>query len=137
MKIDSRPPTVETCVLDDLRARIRNTRFVDLPQSGGWSLGVDATYFSDLLAAWADSYDWRAVEARVQALPWVLADRGEVPIRAVHQRATAPGAAAVVLLHGWPDSVMRFEKVKAQLRGAPERRFSLTRLAGRLRYPSR
>ena len=59
------------------------------------------------VAHWADRYDWRPHEARVRALPWARAGR----LRVVHQRAADPGAAAVVLLHGWPDSVLRYERV--------------------------
>lgn len=108
---DVLPPVVRAQVLDDLRWRLRNFRLADLPVNEGWSLGVDTAYLNDLLTAWADHYDWRDVEARIRALPWVLAGSRETPVRAVHQRAPTTSAMAVVLLHGWPDSVMRFEKV--------------------------
>ncbi len=108
----SAPPFVEAQVLDDLRSRLRASRFVDLLSAAeGWSLGVDADYLRGLLAAWEKDYDWRDVEARVRALPWVVAGHGQTAMRVVHQRAAEPAAVAVVLLHGWPDSVMRFEKV--------------------------
>ncbi len=109
------PPVVSDGVLADLRARARSFRRVGLPAADGWSMGVDVVYFDELLAAWADGYEWGVVEARVRALPWVVAGRGKVPLRVVHQRAANPDAVAVVLLHGWPDSVMRFEKVLPML----------------------
>ncbi len=109
---DPAPPVVQAQVLEDLRSRLRTSRPVDLLWAAdGWSLGVDADYLRDLLAAWEEDYDWRDVEGRIRSLPWVVAGRGQTALRAVHQRAAEPAAVAVVLLHGWPDSVMRFEKV--------------------------
>jgi len=108
---DPAPPIVPAVVLEDLRTRIRNVHRVDLPGAEDWSLGVDARYLEGLLRTWADEYDWCEVEARVRALPWALTERQEVPIRAVHQRTATPDSPVVVLIHGWPDSVLRFAKV--------------------------
>lgn len=109
------PPVVADTVLADLRARVRSFRRVSLPAADGWSLGVDTRYLDDLLATWADGYQWGRVEARIRALPWVVSGRGQTSLRVVHQRAGSPAAVAVVLLHGWPDSVLRFEKVLPML----------------------
>lgn len=111
MSAGSAPPLVQAPVLDDLRTRLHSFRSVDLLAANGWTLGVDPGYLGDLLAMWEADYDWRKVEARIRSLPWVVAGHGHEALRAVHQRAAEPTAVAVVLLHGWPDSVMRFEKV--------------------------
>jgi pimeloyl-ACP methyl ester carboxylesterase len=109
------PTVVDQSVLDDLHARLRVYRRVAVPAGFGWTRGVDGDYLADLLAYWADSYDWRAHETRLRGLPWVLAGQHGTPIRAVHLRATAADAVPVVLLHGWPDSILRFEKVLPML----------------------
>jgi pimeloyl-ACP methyl ester carboxylesterase len=111
MSTGSAPPLVQAPVLDDLRTRLHSFRSVDLPAANGWTLGIDPGYLGDLLATWETDYDWRKVEARIRSLPWVVAGHEHKALRAVHQRAAEPTAVAVVLLHGWPDSVMRFEKV--------------------------
>lgn len=54
-------------------------------------------------------------EARLRDLPWVLTGEDDTPVRAAHLRATASDAVPVLLLHGWPDSVLRFEKVLPML----------------------
>ncbi|MFF9164278.1 epoxide hydrolase family protein [Streptomyces longwoodensis] len=105
------PPVVEQTVLDDLRRRLAGYRRVDVPDGFGWARGVDGDYLADLLSYWASSYDWREHEARLRALPWALVGRPEAPVRAIHLRAARTDAVAVVLLHGWPDSVLRFERV--------------------------
>ena len=100
------PPRVEDAALEDLRARLRSTRFVGVP-GAAWERGADAGFLADLVAHWADGYDWRAAEARIAALPWVRAGG----LRLLHQRAADPAAPVVVLLHGWPDSFLRFARV--------------------------
>ena len=72
---------------------------------------MDGGALADLVAYWHDTYNWRVHEARLRDLPWVLTDHVETPVRAIHQRSTAPSALTVALLHGWPDSVLRFTKV--------------------------
>ncbi|MFD2416371.1 epoxide hydrolase family protein [Amycolatopsis pigmentata] len=114
---DHAPAPVEQPVLDDLRARLRAYRRVDVPPGFGWDRGADADYLADLAGYWADRYDWREHEARIRNLPWVLVDAGHTPVRAVHLRAPDADAVPVLLLHGWPDSVLRFEKVLPLLTG--------------------
>jgi len=107
---DPAPPAVAPAVLDDLRARLRAYRRVAVPPGHGWDRGVEGDYLAGLLTTWAEDYDWREHEARIRGLPWALADGGP-PIRAIHARADDPDAPAVLLLHGWPDSILRFERV--------------------------
>ena len=101
------PDPVSDEVLDDLRRRLRGFR----PVAGvgsGWSHGTDPKYLRELLAYWADGYDWRAAEARIRSLPWARTSNG---MSGLHQLAAEPDAPVVVLLHGWPDSILRFERV--------------------------
>ncbi|MGI5131167.1 epoxide hydrolase family protein [Pseudonocardia sp. CA-107938] len=104
----SAPPPVPDGELADLRHRVATTRPVHLSSDVGWSRGIDLEYLRELMDHWATSYDWREHETRIRALPWVRAGR----LRAVHRRAAGDAARpVVVLLHGWPDSVLRFERL--------------------------
>jgi len=104
------PAAVPADVLDDLRRRLLATRRVALPRVG-WERGTDADYLADLVAYWAGSYDWRVHEDRIRGWPWVRTGSGSNALRSVHQRAADRSAPVVVLLHGWPDSVLRFQRV--------------------------
>ncbi|WP_369214327.1 epoxide hydrolase family protein [Streptomyces flavofungini] len=107
-------PRTEPTVLDDLRARLRATRWPDAPEDAGWSLGTDIGYLRELVGYWADGFDWPAQEERLALLPRFRARVGGLGIHFVHARAAAaPGTAAlpVVLCHGWPDAFWRYEKV--------------------------
>ncbi len=82
----------------------------------GSTRGIDADYLATLLNRWRDGYDWRLHEARILSLPWETVSCGDHGLRVVHQRASIEDAPTVLLLHGWPDSILRFERVLPLLR---------------------
>jgi pimeloyl-ACP methyl ester carboxylesterase len=110
-------PLFDISVLDtaDLRRRLAATRRVTSPWASDASRGVTTGRLDALLEKWA-TFDWEPAAERIRSLPWETVGEGEDEIRFVHQRAADPDARAVVLLHGWPDSVLRFERVLPLLR---------------------
>ena len=99
--------------LDDLRRRLRATRWPDAPEDAGWSLGADVDYLRELATYWAEEFDWRAQEAELARTPRFRAVLGGLGIHYVHVPAVAPSGPALplVLCHGWPDSGWRYSKV--------------------------
>ncbi|MBU1587192.1 MAG: epoxide hydrolase [Actinobacteria bacterium] len=97
------PFTIEVpqAELDDLRARLRATRWPDAAVTD-WSQGIPPAALRRVVDYWAEEFDWRAVERRLNQLDHVMVDG----IHAV--RAGTPGATPLLLVHGWPDSVVRF-----------------------------
>ncbi|CAA9270550.1 MAG: Epoxide hydrolase [uncultured Arthrobacter sp.] len=106
----SPPAATPTHILGDLRDRLHRFRTVATAVAGPWARGVDADYLQDLIGYWATEYEWTVHEQRIRELPWVQAGK-RWKLRLIHQTAEDPTATAVVLLHGWPDSVLRFERV--------------------------
>lgn len=92
-------------VLDDLRSRLRHTRFTTASGERPWQGGTDPDYLRDLVTYWADAFDWRAQEASLNALPHY---RAEIAGRAVHflhiPAARRRPALPLILTHGWPSS---------------------------------
>jgi hypothetical protein len=105
------PAAVTDGALADLAERLRRTRAVANPWRDQPDRGVPSDQLNDLLRYWAAEYDWRGHEERIRALPWAGHGAGAGSLRFIHQRSDNPAATAVVLLHGWPDSVLRFERV--------------------------
>ncbi|MGI5191317.1 epoxide hydrolase family protein [Promicromonospora sp. CA-289599] len=99
--------------IEDLRARLRATRWPDAPEDVGWSLGTDLDHLRELVAYWADGFDWPAQEAALARLPRFRVRVGGHGIHFVHARAAAPAGPVLplVLCHGWPDSFWRYSKV--------------------------
>ncbi|MEV0929613.1 epoxide hydrolase family protein [Streptomyces phaeochromogenes] len=106
-------PHTDPAVLEDLRTRLRATRWPDAPEDAGWSLGTDIAYLRELIAYWADGFDWPAQEAALARLPRFRVPLGGLGIHFVHARAVAPTGPVLplVLTHGWPDSFWRYSKV--------------------------
>ncbi len=100
-------------VIEDLRARLRATRWPDAPDDAGWLLGTDVGYLRELVGYWADGFDWPKQEAALAQLPRFRVRLGDLGIHFVHARAAARAGPALplVLSHGWPDSFWRYAKV--------------------------
>ncbi|MFC5666609.1 epoxide hydrolase family protein [Kitasatospora misakiensis] len=96
---------------DETRERLRRTRRVTTPWSDDGTRGIGGTHLDELLERWANGYDWGVHERRIGEFPWATVRAGDTELRVIHQRSADPDAPVVVLLHGWPDSVLRFERV--------------------------
>jgi pimeloyl-ACP methyl ester carboxylesterase len=109
------PFTLRTdrAVIDDLRRRLRATRWPDAPKDAGWSLGADVTYLRELVAYWAEDFDWVALESALNHLPHFRIPIAGHGIHFVQARAVGPAGSAppLILSHGWPDSFWRYTKV--------------------------
>ncbi|HEY3480845.1 MAG TPA: epoxide hydrolase, partial [Streptomyces sp.] len=97
--------------IEDLRARLRATRWPDAPEDAGWALGTDVDYLRELVAYWADGFDWPAQEAALARLPRFRTPVRGLGIHYVHAKASSGTALPLVLAHGWPDSFWRYSKV--------------------------
>ncbi|MDO9407447.1 MAG: epoxide hydrolase [Patulibacter sp.] len=101
--------------LEDLRRRLRDTRWPERETVEDWSQGVPLAYLQEVCATWADAYDWRAVEARLNAHEQHLATVDGLDLHVVHVPSPEPGARPLVLTHGWPGSVLEFLDVVGPL----------------------
>ncbi len=98
--------------MQDLRDRLRATRWPDEPTDAGWSLGTDIDYLRELVRYWAEDFDWPAQEAALNELPHFRVSLGHSDIHVLHVRAVgSPGALPLILCHGWPDSFWRYLKI--------------------------
>jgi pimeloyl-ACP methyl ester carboxylesterase len=97
--------------LRDLRERLERTRWPEEETVDDWSQGVPRGYMQELCGYWADRYDWRATEARLNALPQFRTEIDGLGIHFIHVRSPHPDALPLVITHGWPGSVVEFLKV--------------------------
>jgi epoxide hydrolase len=102
---------VADAVLDDLRTRLRNTRWPNREVVDDWSQGVPLAYVHELVAFWADEYDWRARERALNRFDQFVTEIDGIDIHFVHQRSPHPGAIPLLITHGWPGSIVEFHKV--------------------------
>ena len=76
--------------LADLGQRLRRTRWSEPETVGDWSQGVPLAYVQDMCRYWADGYDWRATEARLNGLRQFHMAIDGVPIHFIHVRSPRP-----------------------------------------------
>jgi pimeloyl-ACP methyl ester carboxylesterase len=108
MSLDFRPYRVAVPESDliDLRTRLTRTRWPETAPAPDWAQGVPLAVVRELCAYWADGYDWRAAEARLNAVPQYLVEVDGLDLHVLHARSPHPGAFPLVLTHGWPGSVL-------------------------------
>ncbi len=95
--------------LDDLRDRLRRTRWAPQIPGTGWERGVPTDYLRGLAEYWADGFDWRAQEAALNKLPQGVTTIDGARVHFLHIRSAEPGATPLMLIHGWPSSIVEFQ----------------------------
>jgi pimeloyl-ACP methyl ester carboxylesterase len=92
----------------DLRERLARTRFPDQAPGAPWAYGTDVAYMEELVRYWQTGFDWRAQEARLNAFPQYRASLHGINVHFLHVPGNAPEPLPLLLLHGWPGSVLEF-----------------------------
>lgn len=95
---------VPTEVLDDLRLRLRQTRWPEQLPGIGWAQGTDQDWLRQLVWYWADTFDWRVWQRRLNALQHFTYEG----VHFVHQRAASGRGMPLILTHGWPGSFLDY-----------------------------
>ncbi|MGW4243106.1 epoxide hydrolase family protein [Nocardia sp. NPDC004722] len=100
-------PQVE---LDDLRYRLAHTRSPHpVPGSDSrWDHGIAPDYLAELAAYWADEFDWRAHESKLNELPHFVTEIDGQTIHFLHLRSPEPDATPLLLNHSYPTSFVEF-----------------------------
>ncbi len=97
--------------LDDLRRRLRATRWPEPETVDDWSQGIPLEYVKEVCAYWAEKYDWRAREAALNRFDQFTTPIDGVDVHFVHVRSPHEDALPLVITHGWPGSIVEFHKV--------------------------
>jgi pimeloyl-ACP methyl ester carboxylesterase len=97
--------------LVDLRRRLLATRWPDRETVSDQSQGVQLEKLQQLVRYWGTGYDWRKVEAKLNALPQFMTEIDGLDIHFIHVRSPHPNAMPLIMTHGWPGSVFEFLKV--------------------------
>jgi pimeloyl-ACP methyl ester carboxylesterase len=101
--------------LVDLRQRIVATRWPERETVADRSQGVQLAKIQDLVRYWGTDYDWRKVEAKLNALPQFVTTIDGLDIHFIHVRSRHQNAMPLIITHGWPGSILELVKVIAPL----------------------
>ena len=97
--------------LTELRRRINATRWPERETVTDQSQGVQLATIQKLARYWATEYDWRKVEARLNALPQFITEIDGLDIHFIHVRSEHENALPLLVTHGWPGSLVQLLKI--------------------------
>jgi pimeloyl-ACP methyl ester carboxylesterase len=98
-------------VLEDLKRRLRDTRWPEHEPVNDWSQGVPLAKQRALIDYWRDRYDWRRAEAALNRFPQYRTTIDGLGIHFIHLRSKHPNALPIILTHGWPSTIQLFRDV--------------------------
>nr|WP_051717076.1 epoxide hydrolase [Streptomyces sp. NRRL F-5727] len=101
--------------INELRRRVRATRWPDRETVGDRSQGAQLAKLRPLVEYWGTGYDWRKAEAKINALPQFITEIDGLDIQFAHIRSPHPDALPMLMTHGWPGSIVELLKVVAPL----------------------
>jgi len=97
--------------LDELRRRVLATRWPDRETVNDQSQGVQLAKLQELVRYWGTGYDWRKTEAKLNALPQFMTNIDGIDIHFIHVKSRNPNALPLLIIHGWPGSVIEQLKI--------------------------
>ena len=97
--------------LQDLKQRLARTRWPERETCQDWSQGIPLEYTRELAHYWANDYDWRRFERRLNEWPQFVTGIDGIDIHFIHRRSPHVDALPIIISHGWPGSPVEFHKV--------------------------
>jgi pimeloyl-ACP methyl ester carboxylesterase len=110
---DITPFQIETPEADlaDLKARLSRVRWPDKETPDDWSQGIPLGYMKEIQQYWLNEYDWPARQALLNQWDGYKTEIDELEIHFLHVRSPNENARPLLLTHGWPGSIIEFQKV--------------------------
>ena len=99
---------VSDAALADLRERLGRTRWPDEAPGPPWKTGASVTYMKELVPYWASGFNWRAQEARINSFEQFKVPLDGIELHFIHARGKGRNPMPLLLLHGWPGSIVEF-----------------------------
>ncbi|MGH8080494.1 MAG: epoxide hydrolase family protein, partial [Lysobacter sp.] len=101
---------VPEAALTDLRNRVLATRWPERETVNDQSQGAQLAKLQELVSYWGTGYDWRKVEAKLNALPMFVTKIDGIDIQFIHVKSRNPKAMPLIITHGWPGSILEITK---------------------------
>ena len=98
-------------VLDDLRQRLRHTRWPDEMPGTGWEYGSNLDYIKELVAYWANDFDWREQERKLNGFHHFKSEVDGLNIHFIRENGAGPNPMPLVITHGWPSTIFEMTKI--------------------------
>lgn len=115
---------IHSSILDDLRHRLQNARWTNDINNDKWETGTNAAYLKELCDYWLRDFDWRKNESFLNSFSHFKTSIDGTGIHFIHEKGKGANSLPILMIHGYPDSFIRFLKVIPLLTAADEDGFS-------------
>lgn len=115
---------IDSAIIDDLRRRLSNARWIDDVNNDNWETGTNATYLKELCNYWSHDFNWEKNEAFLNSFSHFKTSVDGIKIHFIHEKGKGTNTVPVLLIHGYPDSFIRFLKIIPLLTAADDDGFS-------------
>jgi len=102
---------ISQLAIDDLKTRLKNTRWPDEVSGSNWSYGVNRDYLKEVISYWLNDFDWREQEAKLNEFPHFLTEIDGLKVHFIYIKSKKTDSTPLLLLHGWPGSFVQMLKI--------------------------
>ena len=94
--------------IDSIYNKIKKYPWHEMPDDGGWEYGTNLDYLKELSNYWVNNFDWRKSEAQLNKFSNFKSKVDDIDIHFVHEKGSGSNPTPLLLMHGWPGSVIEF-----------------------------
>ena len=95
-------------VLQEIYTKVKNYPWHEMPDDGGWKYGSNLDYMKEISNYWIKDFDWRKHEAEINQFPNFTTIVDDIEIHFIHEKGSGSNPTPLLLMHGWPGSVIEF-----------------------------
>ena len=102
-------------ILQEINNKVKNYSWHEMPDDGGWDYGTNLDYMKDFSKYWAEKYDWRKTEQKINKFNNYKSNINGIDIHFIHEKGSGSNPKPLLLNHGWPGSIVEFLHIIDQL----------------------
>ena len=94
--------------LIEIYTKVKNYPWHEMPEDGGWKYGSNLDYMREISSYWIKDFDWRKHEAKINKFSNFTTVVDDIEMHFIHEKGSGPNPTPLLLMHGWPGSVLEF-----------------------------
>ena len=94
--------------LIEIYTKVKNYPWHEMPEDGGWKYGSNLDYMREISSYWIKDFDWRKHEAKINKFSNFTTVVDDIEIHFIHQKGSGSNPTPLLLMHGWPGSIVEF-----------------------------
>jgi pimeloyl-ACP methyl ester carboxylesterase len=94
--------------LEEIYTKVKNYPWHEMPDDGGWKYGSNLDYMKEISSYWVKDFDWRKHEAEINKFSNFTTVVDDIEIHFIHEKGSSSNSTPLLLMHGWPGSVVEF-----------------------------